>query len=154
MLINNHNEWKRSQENFRNASIKYYKFHEKLFGGSTSFDGKTRKFEKITNQAINNKYRQQLISNDNYDEQSIINYILQNNTKIINYQNLIDENDDFEQINDIKEICHSIHWNITNNYSPVYILKRFVMSNRIICSLNSPRNDVKYEHMCQYGMSN
>jgi hypothetical protein len=66
-----------------------------------------------------------------------------------------DEIDEFEQIEDTRGICDDTHWNVLNdmNNSTVFILTKYNMSNKTICSLSDVDPHTKYHHVCEYGLS-
>lgn len=61
----------------------------------------------------------------------------------------------FESIDNIlQKKCDRIDWYITNNDSTIFKLTSFSVSNKRICSLDRVESDIKYKHICEYGMYN
>ena len=65
-----------------------------------------------------------------------------------------DEVDEFEQIGDTHRICDDLHWNVLNEASnaTVFLLTKYNMSDKIICSLSDIDPQTKYHHVCEYGL--
>ncbi|CAF3691051.1 unnamed protein product [Rotaria sp. Silwood1] len=61
-----------------------------------------------------------------------------------------DESDDFEQIDDVREICDQVVWNVMKNDSQVYTLTTFLRTNQIICSLSDTDLNIKYNHVYEH----
>jgi len=59
--------------------------------------------------------------------------------------------DDSEQFDNIRSVCDTLTWNVLKNDSDVFILTRYLMSDKIVCSINDIEPNSSYEYMCQYG---
>ncbi len=96
-------------------------------------------------------------SSQNYE----LNNTITTNSSIVDeeyeYDNLdlSDESDEFEQMENTRGICDEIHWNvlINDNNSTTFILTKYNMSNKIVCSLSEIEPHTKYPHVCEYGLS-
>ena len=66
---------------------------------------------------------------------------------------LSDDNDPFEQLKDIRDICHQIDWNIPENSSNVFVLMSYRQANETVCSVSDVDVDLEYHHVCEYGRS-
>jgi len=66
----------------------------------------------------------------------------------------VDEIDEFEHLDNIRGICDAIDENVlgTIENSTAYILTRYIVSNRTICSLSEIESHRKYPHVCEYGL--
>lgn len=58
---------------------------------------------------------------------------------------------DSEQLDNIKHVCNKIVWSVSNNSGDVFILIRYSMSDKTICSIENIEIDRSYEYLCQYG---
>ena len=54
-------------------------------------------------------------------------------------------------IDDIRHVCDSLSWNVFNNDTNVFLLTRYEIADRFICSIVDTEPETKYEHLCQYG---
>ena len=97
----------------------------------------------------------------NVTEQISSNEITTNITSVIDtdeyeYDDLdsSDEIDPFEQIEDLRHICDDIHWNVFNETSnaTVFILTKYNVLDKTMCSLSDVDPEMKYHYLCEYGM--
>lgn len=67
--------------------------------------------------------------------------------------NSSDEIDIFERIEDIHGICDDIHWNVLNetSNSTVFILTKYNVLDKTMCSLSDADPQTKYYYLCEYG---
>ncbi|CAF4014113.1 unnamed protein product, partial [Rotaria magnacalcarata] len=62
----------------------------------------------------------------------------------------IDAADNFAQIKDVRSVCDQVIWNDIKNDSQVYILRTVLHADKIICSLSASKQDIEYNHVCEY----
>lgn len=65
---------------------------------------------------------------------------------------LPDQIDVFEQLQTIRGICDQVAWNTLNNNATVYILTKYILGNKVVCSLTDIEPDTKYHYVCEYGL--
>jgi hypothetical protein len=175
MLMNDQGRWKRMKEKFQEVRVKYQKLKQKIVDRLTATGlrilRRTKKVKQIPpKQEFNHDEMYSDQSNEyGYDDKelNITNPIIPNDTTINNssiinndeyeYDDLdsSDESDEFEQIEDIRGICGELHWNVlnnNNNNSTTFILTKYNMSDKIICSLSDVESHTKYPHVCEYGL--
>ncbi|CAF4437625.1 unnamed protein product, partial [Adineta steineri] len=63
----------------------------------------------------------------------------------------LDENDTFDGITNIHNICDRIDWNVRNNNATTFILITYIELDKTICSLSDVDSDRKYNIVCEYG---
>jgi len=174
MLMKDQGQWKRMKEKFHEVRVKYQKLKQKivdrLSAAGLRILRRSKKLKPIPPKQEFIHDEIDFYQNDEYEydqrELNITNHNLPNNTtvnisSIINndeyeYDDLdsSDESDEFDQIENIRGFCDEIHWNVLNNTnnSTVYILTKYNMSNKSVCSLSDVEPQTKYPHVCEYGL--
>ncbi|CAF4179026.1 unnamed protein product, partial [Adineta steineri] len=61
-----------------------------------------------------------------------------------------DENDTFDEVENIHNICDRTDWNVRNNNATSFILITYIELDKTICSLSDVDNDRKYNIVCEY----
>ncbi|CAF2267966.1 unnamed protein product [Rotaria magnacalcarata] len=166
LLMNGQGEWQQMKENFREAQMKDYKSKtqilDELHAAGLSISRHSKKIKHI----IHEKNRKAQIDHSalyEYDADEPIDGI-QKRTKIpmqnpmkINKQKYyeddidsIDAADNFAQIKDVRSVCDQVIWNDIKNDSQVYILRTVLHADKIICSLSASKQDIEYNHVCEY----
>ncbi|CAF3929328.1 unnamed protein product, partial [Rotaria magnacalcarata] len=166
LLMNGQGEWQQMKENFREAQMKDYKSKtqilDELHAAGLSISRHSKKIKHI----IHEKNRKAQIDHSalyEYDADEPIDGV-QKRTKIpmqnpmkINKQKYyeddidsIDAADNFAQIKDVRSVCDQVIWNDIKNDSQVYILRTVLHADKIICSLSASKQDIEYNHVCEY----
>jgi len=65
--------------------------------------------------------------------------------------NSFSDDDDSKQFDDIRKVCDQFAWDVLDNNSTIFLLSKYVLSNKIICSITDIDPDINYQHMCQHG---
>ncbi|CAF1214242.1 unnamed protein product [Adineta steineri] len=122
ILSNDQQQWQQIKEKFYQIKIKYEKLKVKIVRQLASAGFKIlRRTKKII--------------------QNEIDY---------NEIDFTDENDTFDEIENIHNICDRIDWNIRNNNATTFILITYIELDKTICSLSDVDNDRKYNIVCEY----
>lgn len=166
--------WKRMKESLREIRMKYQKLKQKVVD-RLSLTGlkilrRSKKMKKIPTEEellhhhiYSDQYHEYDYDHRDFNSTDFVSSpdITLNLSSITNsdeyeYDDLdsSDEIDEFEQIEDIDRICNDIHWNVLNdtNNATVFILTKYNMSDKIICSLSDVEPYIKYHHVCEYGL--
>jgi hypothetical protein len=174
MLTKDQGLWKRMKESLRDIRMKYQRLKQKVVD-RLSLTGlkilrRTRKMKTYpTDEEILHHHMYSDLYNEYNDD-----HINDNSTDILSSPDITlnisavidhdeyeyddldssDEIDEFEQINDTRRICDDIHWNVLNETSnaTVFILTKYNMSDKIICSLSDVDSYTRYHHVCEYGL--
>ena len=136
LLINDQNRWKRMKQQVTKLRVKY--------------QNSTRNIANILNATgirISRRSRKLVQSSAEYRVNGTDEYEY-------NDYDLSDEIDPFEQIEDLRHICDDIHWNVLNETlnSTVFILTKYEVMNKTMCSLTDVDSQMKYPYLCEYGM--
>jgi hypothetical protein len=169
MLMKDQDQWKRMKAKFHEVRVKYQKLKQKivdrLSAAGLRILRRSKKLKPIPPKQDeidfdqNHEYeydeRESNITNLNLTNNTTVNISLIINNDEYEYDDLdsSDESDEFEQIENIRGFCNEIHWNVlnNNNNSTVYILTKYNMSNKTVCSLSDVEPQTKYHHVCEYG---
>ena len=54
-------------------------------------------------------------------------------------------------IDDIRHVCDKVSWDEVNKNTDVFLLTRYKVADKIICSIVDTEPETNYEHLCQYG---
>jgi len=130
--------WQSAEDNFRKVRLNYDKRKKKFY--------QSRPEENL------------------YDENPIDHVICsqpdsQSTNRIANEKdhskkddiNSFSNDDDSKQFDDIRKVCDQFAWNALDNNSTIFLLSKYVLSNKIICSISDIDPDINYQHMCQHG---
>jgi hypothetical protein len=63
----------------------------------------------------------------------------------------LNNQDEFENLDQMSNICHEIKWNVVKNSSSILLFNIQSNSEKTICSLSNIEPTMEYTHMCQYG---
>jgi hypothetical protein len=131
-------KWQSAEDNFRRIRLNYYNQKTKIS------DQSGRKKNMYYGNQIDD------ISNTQTDSQYTT---VATNEKDHSKEEKIDSSivDDSEQFDNIRNVCDTLAWNVLKNDSDVFILTRYLMSDKIVCSINDIEPNSSYEYMCQYG---
>jgi len=164
ILIKDSGRWKRMKNAFNEVRIRYERLKRKIVDRLSSTGLRIfRRSKKMKN----------ISSIPEFDENDSHMYFYPDNEFIVEHdsnaadQHLFinmeeydydeldstDEADEFEQLDDIHGICDDVHWNVFDaiQNSTVYLLTKYNISNRVICSLSEVEPHLKYHHICEYG---
>ncbi|CAF0859125.1 unnamed protein product [Adineta steineri] len=61
-----------------------------------------------------------------------------------------DVNDDPEQLDNILKVCDQFVWNVLEEDPQFFLLTRYLVSNKFICSISDIDLSIHYKYMCQY----
>ncbi|CAF0844794.1 unnamed protein product [Adineta steineri] len=61
-----------------------------------------------------------------------------------------DLNDDSEQLDNILKVCDQFVWNVLEEDPQLFLLTRYLVSNKFICSISDIDLSIRYKYMCQY----
>ena len=62
-----------------------------------------------------------------------------------------EKNDEFERLDQIRDLCHQFAWNVLNNDSHLFVFSTYILSNEMVCSLSDVDLNSTYPYACQYG---
>ncbi len=172
--MNDQDRWKRMKEKFQEIRSRYQKLKHKIIDRLTSTGLRILRRTKKIKEFPSEQFDYDEMNSDEYHEydyydraSNITNFTSPNDTTInitsimnsdeYEYDDLdlSDESDEFEQMENTSGICDEIHWNvlINDNNSTTFILTKYNMSNKIVCSLSDVEPHTKYPHVCEYGLS-
>ncbi|CAF4512567.1 unnamed protein product [Rotaria socialis] len=60
------------------------------------------------------------------------------------------EIDEFEQFQDIHDICHHVVWNALSENATIYILTTYTLFDKVVCSLSDIEPYTEHHHICEY----
>lgn len=131
-------KWQSAEDNFRRVRLNYYNQRTKIS------DQSRRKKNMYYDNQIDD------ISDTQIDSQYTT---VDTNQKDYFKEEKIDSSivDDSEQFDNIRHVCDTLTWNVLKNDSDVFILTKYWMLDKIVCSINDIEPDRSYEYMCQYG---
>lgn len=66
--------------------------------------------------------------------------------------NLFNDQIDFENFDQVFNVCHEVHSNVVYNESNVLQISTYLYSDKTICSLDHILPAKAYYYLCQYGM--
>jgi hypothetical protein len=173
MLMNDQGRWGRMKKQLQEIRVKYQRLKQKIVDQLTTVGlrifRRSKKIKPIPPKPESSHDEIDIDQSHEYEydyRESNITYITFPNNTIMNITSIIDndeyeyddldssdESDEFEQIENIRGICDDIHWNVLNNTnnSTVYILTKYNMSDKTVCSLSDVQPYTKYHHVCEYG---
>ncbi|CAF4233905.1 unnamed protein product, partial [Adineta steineri] len=122
ILKNDQQQWLLIKEKFYQIKIKYEKLKVKIV-------------KQLASAGFKILRRTKTITQDEIDYNEI---------------DFTDENDTFDEIPNIYNICDRIDWNVRNNNSMSFILITYIELDKTICSLSDVDNDRKYNIVCEY----
>jgi len=130
LSVNDEIGWQSAEDNFRNVRLNYDKRKK--------------------------KFCQSQRERNLYDENPIDHIICtqpdsQSTNRITNEINSFSDDDDSKQFDDIRKVCDQFAWDVLDNNSTIFLLTKYLISNKIICSISDIDPDITYQHMCQHG---
>ncbi|CAF4063529.1 unnamed protein product, partial [Adineta steineri] len=152
ILKNDQDQWQLIKEKFYEIKIKYERLKVKIVKqlASAGFKILRRTKKIIQNEIDYNEYEDDF--NDRQQLDFEYNETLIDNNDEYEYDEIdfTDENDTFDEIPNIYNICDRIDWNVRNNNSMSFILITYIELDKTICSLSDVDNDRKYNIVCEY----
>ena len=157
ILMDDRGRWERMKGLLREARIKYQRLKKKILDRLNSTGLRILRRSKKIKPMPERIHPDDVNYDLNVDELPLetslsANSVVDDNDEY-EYDDLdsSDDNDPFEQLKDIRNICHQIDWNMPDNYSNVFILTSYLRSNETVCSLSDVDVDLEYHHVCEYG---
>jgi homoserine trans-succinylase len=130
ILMNDQDQWQRMKDKFLEVHVRYYKLKEKFIDQLNAAGLRISRRSKTMKQFTKNDAIQ--VDEYEYDK--------------------LDLEDEYERMDDSLGICDQIDWNVTNNDSTVYMLTTSLIPNKTICLLSNVKPDIRYRHVCEYGL--
>ena len=160
--------WKRMKESLEDLRRKYRSLRNVIVNRLSSTGlkilARSKKIKGLPpDPELLNQYAEYYIDHEelNSTDYSSSAEIMTNISSIINDEdeyeyddfNSSDEIDLFERIEDIHGICDDIHWNVLNesSNSTVFILTKYNVLDKTMCSLSDVDPQMKYYYLCEYG---
>jgi hypothetical protein len=148
ILMNDQGRWQHMKDKIRETRVLKEKFFDELNSADLRISKRSKKLKQKFIDSGTNYYKNQTKKNN----------IFSNYTTTVDqyeYDNLDfeDESDElFKQIEDLQGICDRIDWNVINNNSTIYMLTTSFISDKAICSFSNVESNLKYQHVCEYGL--
>ena len=140
--------WQSAEDNFRQARLNYYKRKKKLC--QSRREGKLYNENPIDHIICTQTGSQSTSTRSSISMDIIANERDHSKKDEIN-SFIVDDDDDLKRFDDIRKVCDQFTWNALENNSTMFLLSRYLMSNKLICSVSDIDSNISYQHMCQYG---
>lgn len=117
---------------------------EIFFNNTILWQSAEDKFQQMRLNYYNRKTKTDNLQYDNEIDGSIDRQTT-SATQIDNIEN------DSERFDNIHYVCDKLVWNVLDNNQDVFMLTRYKISDKMVCSINNIEIERNYEYLCQYG---